>query len=162
MSTRIGFSTSKTSWISRIIRWFTLGSSSHVFFIYFDTDWKRDMVMEATQGGFKITPFSQHAGGTIKIVTPKFSIEEGLTKAVDWLGEGYDYAGLFGMAWVEFGRWLGRKWRNPLRSSKTMFCSEAVARAMIESKYPGVMEWDPQSIDPEMLLEFFLKEQTSL
>ena len=157
MSTRIGFSTSKTSWISKIIRWFTHGQVSHTFFIYFDTDWNRDMVMEATEGGFKITPFSQH-GGIVKIVTPKYSVEKGLAEAVDWLGDGYDYVGLFGMMWVEFGRWLKRKWRTPLRSSKTMFCSEAVARVMQDTQYPGTGTWDPQSIDPEMLLEFFEKE----
>jgi hypothetical protein len=160
MSTRVGFSTSKTSWVSAIIRWFTGGKSSHVFLVYWDVDFERDMVMEATQGGFKITPFSHH-GGLVKVVTPKFPVEVGLRKAVDWLGEEYDYAGLLGMAWVELGRWLRRKWRNPWRSAKAMFCSEAVARVMQESSYPGTENWDPQSIDPEMLLAFFLKEEAS-
>jgi hypothetical protein len=118
------------------------------------------MVMEATQGGIKITPFSQHEGSTIKVFTPKYPLDAGLAKAVDWLGEGYDYMGLFGMAWVEFGRWLGRKWRNPLRSSKTMFCSEFVVRVMQEVKYVGAMSWDSQSTDPEVVFEFFEKEQT--
>ena len=67
--------------------------------------------------------------------------------------------GLFGMIWVELGRWLKRKWKNPWRSSKTMFCSEAVARVMVDSEYPGTKGWDVQSIDPEMLIEFFEKEQ---
>lgn len=157
MSTRIGFSTSKTSFVSKAIRWFTSGASSHVFLIYYDVDFGRDMVMEATQGGFKITPFSRHTA--IKVVEPKYPIENGLASAVDWLGAEYDYAGLFGMAWVELGRWLKRKWRNPSRSSSAMFCSEAVARVMIESNYPGTTTWDAQSIDPEMLMDFFEREQ---
>jgi len=162
MSTRIGFTTSKTSWISRIIRWFTAGRSSHTFVVYHDVDFERDMIMEATEGGFKITPFSRYESSLVAIFTPKYSIEVGLRKSVDWLGEGYDYAGLFGMAWVELGRWLKRKWRNPWRDSKTMFCSEAVARIMIDSDYPGTKGWDPQSIDPEMLLDFFEKERAAL
>jgi hypothetical protein len=158
MSNRIGFSTSKTSWISRIIRWFTGGKSSHTAVVYWDTDFERDMIMGATDGGFKITPFSHYEKSLVAIYTPKYPIDVGLKKAVDWLGEGYDYGGLFGMAWVELGRWLKRKWRNPWRDSKTMFCSEAVARIM-DSGYPGTKGWDAQSIDPEMLIEFFEKEQ---
>lgn len=161
MSTRIGFSTSKTSWVSRIIRWFTSGRSSHVFFIYWDVDFDREMVMEATQGGFRIVPFTHYENSIVKIVEPRYSFETGFNNAIDWLGEGYDYAGLFGMAWVELGRWLGRKWRNPLRSGTTMFCSEVVARVMLESEYPGTEGWDPQSIDPEMLIEFFEKEENT-
>ena len=39
-----------------------------------------------------------------------------------------------------------------------MFCSEAIARVMKESNYPGTEDWDPESIDPEILIEFFEKE----
>ena len=161
MATRIGFSTSKTSWVSKIIRWFTDGRASHCFFIYRDTDWNRDMVLESTQGGYKTTPFENYKSSLIAEFTPKYDIEVGLAKSIDWLGEGYDYKGLFGMAWVELGRWLRRKWVNPWRGADTMFCSEAVARVLIESRYPGTKGWDPQSIDPEMLQRFFEKESGS-
>jgi hypothetical protein len=120
------------------------------------------MVMEATQGGFRLVPFTRYEKSLVALVEPRFSIDYGLTKAVDWLGEGYDYAGLFGMAWVEFGRWLGRKWRNPWRDSKTMFCSEAVARVLVESNYPGTSCWDPQSVDPERLLKLFEEEAAAV
>jgi hypothetical protein len=156
---RVGFSTSKTSLVSKIIRWFTKSSASHCFFVYYDVDWKRDMVMEATQGGFRIVPYTHYEGSIVALFTPKMSLDDGLVKAVEWLGADYDYFGLFGMAWVELGRWLKKKWKNPWRDPQAMFCSEAVAFVMIESNYPGTEDWDSQSIDPEMLIEFFKAEE---
>jgi hypothetical protein len=158
MATRVGFSTSKTSWVSKIIRWFTAGRTSHTFLVYHDSDWGREMVMEATQGGYRIVPFEHYKNSLVAIFTPKHSIDVGLAKSVDWLGENYDYKGLFGMAWVELGRWLKRKWRNPWQSSTSMFCSEAVVRVLQGSSYPGAEQFDPGSTDPETLLRFFEKE----
>ena len=84
-----------------------------------------------------------------------------MAKMVDYLGDVYDYQGLFGMAWVEIGRWLKKKWKNPWHSTKAMFCSELVAKVLIDSKYPGFEGMDPASTDPEMLLQFFDKESRS-
>ena len=159
MVTRVGFSTSKKSWVSRIIRWFTKSKTSHTFLVYYDQDWSRDMIMESTEGGYKISPYSKYESEVVAVFTPKQSIEVGLAKSVDWLGEAYDYTGLIGMMWVEFGRWIKRKWHNPLHSSNAMFCSEAVVRVLQDSNYPGADQFDPTSTDPEMLLEFFEKEQ---
>ena len=159
MITRIAFSTSKDSWISKIIRWFSNSTVSHCFFVYYDEDWKREMVLEATEGGFRIVPYSFYENEVVKIFIPKYSIEEGLKQSIDWLTEGYNYWGLFGMSWVELGKWLKKKWKNPLRSSNTMFCSELIARVMMVSSYPGIEDWDIQSIDPEMLMDFFEEEK---
>jgi hypothetical protein len=153
VNVRIGFSTSN-SWISRIIRWFTDSRVSHCFFVYYDTDWGRDMVMEATSGGFRIVAYSIYEQSTLTLLRLKYPVESGLSDAVDWLGEAYDYEGLFGMAWVELGRWLKRKWANPLRSANAMFCSEAVVRVLQASNYPNADTLDAQSTDPQMLLEF--------
>ena len=158
MTTRIGFSTNKTNWISRIIRWFTKGEASHCFLIYYDDEFERDMVMEATEGGFKITPFSKYQTEVVAVFMPKQSIEIGVKKAVDWLEESYDYTGLFGMIWVCFGKWLKRKWNNPLHSANTMFCSEAVVKVLQLSNYPRADQFDASSTSPEDLLEFFQKE----
>jgi hypothetical protein len=161
MATRIGFSTSKTSWISRIIRWFTSSTVSHTFIVYYDEEWKRDMVMESEGGmggSVRIVRFNPASTSIVKIVTPKYDIEVGMNKMVDNLGEVYDYTGLFGMAWVELGKWLKRKWRNPWHSSKNLFCSELVAQVLRDSGYPGSEQLDPGSTDPEMLLKFFEQE----
>ena len=161
MSTRIGFSTSKTSWISRIIRWFTRSTASHCFIVYHDAEWTRDRVMESEGGmggSVRIVKFNPDNPNIVKLVNPKYDIEVGMDKMVDNLGEVYDYGGLFGMAWVILGRWLRKKWRNPWNSSKALFCSELVAQVLIDSNYPGSGQFDPASTDPEQLLQFFEKE----
>jgi hypothetical protein len=122
------------------------------------------MVMEATEGGFRIVPldkFSQQ-NFVVAVFTPKYSIEMGLKASVDWLGEHFDYAGLVGMAFVSLGRWLRRKWNNPWASSKAMFCSEAVVRVLQASNYPGAEGMLPTNTSPEDLLEFFHKERASV
>jgi len=161
MATMIGFSTSKTSWISRIIRWFTRSTVSHCFIVYDDLEWGRQMIMESEGGlggSVRIVNFNAASQDIVKLVTPKYDIEPGMRRMVDRLGEVYDYQGLFGMAWVELGRWLKKKWRNPWQSSKAMFCSELVAQVLKDSKYPGAEKFDPGSTDPQMLLEFFERE----
>lgn len=164
MTTRIGFSTSKTSWISRIIRWFTRSTVSHCFIVYHDDEWKRDMIMESEGGlggSVHIVKFNPNSSSIVKLVAPKFDIEVGMNKMVDRLGEPYDYTGLFGMAWVEIGKWLKKKWANPWQSSKAMFCSELVAQVLIDSKYPGADKFVPADTDPQMLLEFFEAEEAA-
>ena len=119
------------------------------------------MVLEATEGGFRIVPldkFSQQ-NFVVAVFVPKHSIEAGLKAAVDWLGEHFDYTGLVGMAFVAMGRWLRRKWNNPWASSKAMFCSEAVVRVLQASNYPGAEDMAPTGTSPEDLLEFFHKER---
>jgi hypothetical protein len=155
MSTRIAFSTSKESIVSKIIRWFTKSRTSHCFLVYYDLDFDRDMVMESTEGGYKITPFSKYESSLVAIFEPKQSIDVGLKKSVDWLEEDYDYSGLIGMAWVCLGKFLKRKWNNPFCSSKSMFCSEAVVKVLQLSNYPGSEQFDASSTSPEDLLKFF-------
>lgn len=164
--TRIGFSTSNTSWVSAVIRWFTHGKVSHCFIVYYDEEWKRDMRLES-EGGMggcvKISTFNPDNKSIVKMFIPKCSIEVGMAKMVDHLGEVYDYKGLLGMAWVELGRWLKKKWKNPWANPSRMWCSELIARVMLDSSYPGAetLVADPEVVDPEQLYEFFLKEEGS-
>jgi hypothetical protein len=119
------------------------------------------MVMEATEGGFRIVPldkFSKH-NDLVAIKTPKHSIDSAILAAVDWLGDHYDYSGLVGMVVVIVGRWFKRKWKNPLASSKSMFCSEAVCRGLKVMSYPGTESMEPQTTEPEDLLKFFEAEE---
>jgi hypothetical protein len=110
-------------------------------------------------GSVRIVRFNPDSASIVKLVTPKHDTEIGMAKMVDRLGEVYDYRGLVGMAWVELGRWLRKKWSNPWQSSKAMFCSELVAQVLVDSNYPMAQQFDPASTDPEQLLEFFLKEE---
>ncbi len=159
--TRIGFSTTDGI-LSRLIRFGTRSPVSHAFLVYFDVDFDREMVMEAVGAGFRIVPLDKFAkhNRIVEIVTPRHSIDEGLKKAVDWLGEGYDKGGLLGMALLVVLRSLRlrvRRLRNLFANRSTLFCSEAVARACVASHYPG-FRLDPGTTTPEDLFAFFRAE----
>lgn len=153
---KIGFSTSN-SFISRAIRWFTKSQASHVFLLIEDGFFGVSVVMEATQGGFRVVPFEHYVSGStklVRIIEPRTPIDDGVKKAVEWLGAHYDYGGLFGMAIVMLGRWLRRKWQNPWQSTRAMFCSEAVVYVLQVSGYSGADKLIPSTTSPEDLLEF--------
>ena len=158
---RVLFSTQQTNPVSRIIRWFTKSRVSHATLLYFDTDWGGDFVMEATEGGVKITPFLKFSAKNdlVRIFTPKQPLDAGLTEAANnWLGDQFDYIGLLGMILVYLGHIFRMTWRNPFASPHAMFCSEFVARVLKWSEYPGTEDMDPTSVSPEDLLEFFERE----
>lgn len=161
MSDRIGFSTG-AGLLSRIIRWFSRSSVSHAWLLYYDVDFNRDMVLESTLEGVRIIPFEvfQKHNKIIKVFTPDFSLKVGLAKAGEILGEQYDFTGLLGMVWVMLGRWLRKKWHNPLDSTKGLFCSEFVANVLRWSGAPSTEFWDPSTMTPENLLEYLLARQT--
>ncbi len=158
---RIGFSTTD-AFLSRLIRRMTGSQVSHAFLVYRDVDFERVMVMEAVGAGFRIVPldkFEKH-NRVVAIVTPRHSIDEGLKAAVDWLGEAYDKGGLVGMGLLLLLRTLRlrvRRARNLLANRRTLFCSEAVARACRESRYPG-FHLHPETTTPQDLFAFFEAE----
>lgn len=157
---RIGFSTT-THLLSRVIRWFTDAAVSHAWVLYYDEDFDCDCVLEFTEGGCRITTYAsfQKKNKIVKVWTPQCSIRTGFTKMREWLDAGYDYLGLFGMIWVQLGRWLHRKWKNPWASSKKAFCSEGVARVLLYANYPGLEYLDPERTTPADLLEFARREE---
>lgn len=156
---RVGFSTTD-SLLSRLIRKLTKQSVSHNFFVV--TMFGVDMVVEASFFGLRATPLVRVQANKheqIIILTPQYDLTAGFTRLLYHLGEAYDFNGLLGMAWVMLGRWFGKKWRNPVRSVSEMFCSEAIARAMVWSNYPGYVDVDPNSVAPGDLLLFFKEEE---
>ena len=162
MTTRIGFSTPKhfnpVSWLVRKI---TGSAASHAFFIFHDKDWDAEMVMEAHELGFRLIPLDhfEKKNDIVATFTPRSSIEEGLKiVALEYLGTMYDYGGLFGGIITRVGKWLKRKWHNPLESSKAVFCSEAVVIALQKSKYPGSETLEAKDTTPQDLLNYFANE----
>lgn len=159
MSTHIGFSTPKTfNPVSWLVRTVTGSKVSHAFFVYDDVDFGMQMVMEAHELGFRLTPFEhfKKKNKLVALFTPVKPIDIGLKfVAQRYLGTMYDYGGLIGETVVMLGRWLKRKWKNPLRGSKNVFCSEAVCIAM--QKSPGYEDFqeDPDSVDPQTLMLYF-------
>lgn len=158
--TRVGFSTPKSfNPVSWAVRKFTGSKASHAFFVYRDTDFDMDMVMEAHELGFRLTPLKhfEKRNKIVKLARPMSSIDEGLRLiARRYLGSMYDYAGLIGMSVVMFGRFLKRKWKNPWRGSKSVYCSEAVILAMKKSPGYEKLNLDSDS-SPQDLFEYFEK-----
>ncbi len=77
------------------------------------------------------------------------------------MGSAYDFGGLIGQAFVQLGRWFKRKVRNPLSSSRSMFCSESIARCMQWAEHPDAKSFTPKETTPQDLLTFYRQEGRS-
>jgi hypothetical protein len=154
MATQIGFSSRKGNILSSVIRWFTRSKISHCWLLLDDPQ-KGRVVLEAEYGpGIEETPWAWFPKDeVVALVTPAVPLEAGLEAAKAWMGEKYNVAGLFGMAWVMVWRWLHVKVRNPFRNSHEMFCSVLLSRVLQLSNYPGMEGRDPQSMEPEDVYE---------
>jgi hypothetical protein len=144
--------------ISWIIRTVMKAEVSHAFFVYWDTDLRMDCVLEAHELGFRIIPlrrFAQH-NRIVGLYRVNASLDDGLVWMGDWIGSIYDYSGLLGMAWVMFGRFIKRKWKNPFNSTKAMFCSEMVLTVLKCGGVPWAQAFDAATTTPQdiyLLLE---------
>lgn len=153
---RVGFSTCRKNLISRIIRWFSKSQTSHAWLLLEGSFLGMDMVLQATEGGFQLTPYETFKSGNdvVCLIEPVCPLDEGVRKAADWLGGNYDYFGLIGSAVVLIGRWFKRKWKNPLNAPHAMFCSEAVVYVLQAANYPGAAALDPSATTPQDLMDF--------
>lgn len=151
---KIGFSTSDKL-LSRVIRYFTKSEVSHTFIFAQKAFFGQDMILQATMGGFHAMSYkaftAQKGVRIIEMVELPISIDGGLEIAADWLSYHYDYGGLFGSIFILLGRWFKRKWRNPLDSSKSMYCSEATVRVLQAAGFPGADALDPPAVNPQDL-----------
>lgn len=165
VNTRIGFSTPKRcNPVSWLVRRFTNSECSHTFFLYRDLDWEADMVLEAHEMGFRLLTLAhfEKKNEVVASFKPRAGIEDGLKHvAREYLGVSYDFGGLLGSIVVMFGRWLKRKWHNPLHSPASVFCSEVVVIALQKSGYPGSEKMVPHDTTPQDLLEFFSRQAGS-
>jgi hypothetical protein len=154
---QIGFSTSN-AWYSRMIRWVTKSKCSHTFLIC-DFYGRRVVLEEGPFGYFPSRLFSAvPSDELVGVFTPRAS-QEALAKAVhdsiQDIGQAYGYLVLIGMAVVYLGRWLGKKWRNPLASGRSNICSERNCKILKDAEEPGVENMDPSATSPEDLLELY-------
>jgi hypothetical protein len=148
----VGFSTSSW-WVSRLIRWATRASCSHAFILIEGTE-LGDLVLEAEWCGVKLSTKAALTRGTtyiVDVIHPKTDLTAATLVALTWLDERYNYEGLFGMFFVEMAARLKKRIRNPLRNSKSLFCSELVVWILETAKYPDAQTLDPQSVQPDAL-----------
>lgn len=146
----VGFS-GGTSWIGRLIRWFTGGDVNHAFLAYFDEDTNGWVVLGADTGGWIQTPFEDlRRNKVVRLYAPPpgVHLSVGLAAMHGRLGAGYDFGGLLGMTWVlAVRRLLKKRVRNPFAAKKNLFCSEAVDMVLDRSGVDiGIP--DESTIDP--------------
>jgi hypothetical protein len=111
------------------------------------------VIIEDTAGGVRIYPRKRWESGR-KIVREYSFIprmEDGLKVAIQRVGDSYDYVGLVGMLWVMLGRWLRKKWRNPLAKAGSAWCSEFVVRMDVDHQIPEWEGLDPETVTPRDL-----------
>ncbi len=159
---RVGFSTPRAfNPVSWLVRKFTGSRASHAFFVYFDATFEMEVVLEAHELGFRVMPRAhfERYNRVVKLVAPRHAIDAGLRRVGQrYLGSMYDFAGLLGMTVVMIGRWLKRKWKNPFRGSKAVYCSESVILAMKASPgYEGLKL--PTESSPQDLLDYFERDE---
>jgi hypothetical protein len=153
---KVGFSTHRRNPLSALVRFLTGSKASHCWLLIQDEPFFGiPMVMEATEVGFRYIPLSvfKARNDIVAVVSSPYPLEKGVHAANAWLGKNYDFLGFFSTFFVLVGRWLKRKIKNPVRSSRAMFCSEAVARVLQASGYPGISGLDPSSVTPQDLLD---------
>lgn len=150
----VGFSTSSRV-LDRVIRAVTRSRVSHTFLLVSDPFFQQLMVLEASGAGIRFVTLDvfQRSNKVVRLLTPPVPLDASVRRAADWLGERYAYEGLFGMLFVQIGRWFKRRWHNPLHSSHALFCSELNTLVVQAAGWPGAAALDPFSTNPEDLLE---------
>ncbi|MGC4114605.1 MAG: hypothetical protein QM765_08345 [Myxococcales bacterium] len=152
---KIGFSTARGNPASLIIRALTGSKASHAWLLVRVDPFGQDFVFEASEYGVRLVPWGQfrRQNRIVAVFEPQVSLEPAMQKAGELLGAYYDFKGLVGMAFVILGRWLRRKWRNPLNTAKAMWCSELVAKVLKWAHHPGVEDLAPTRTSPQDLLD---------
>jgi hypothetical protein len=151
---RIGVSTPKR-WnpLSPILRRIMRTRYSHIWVLLDDALFDVDMVLGTEKQGFQLIPYDRFLKSNDVIMVydpdPSYHLDVGLRAVAPLIGEPYDGLGLVGMAWVMFGRWLKRKFRNPLANPKALFCSESVAMVLVKSAVPEAAMLVPERATPE-------------
>ncbi len=96
----------------------------------------------------KLTPRKKYEQGNHIFHEHAFkpNMSEALRHTYDHLGDQYDYAGIFGFAWMIIcWRLFSRRIRNPLASASAMWCSEF---ALHLNHGDIIAEWN--GLDPEL------------
>jgi len=148
------FSTSRSP-VSRIIRWLTQSTVSHVAVLYRDEALDMQVVLEASTHGYTLTAYEVwlRRNRLVRSITADADLLAGLRKVAHEMGEEYDYGGLFGMVFVLLGRRLKRTWHNPLQSNRALFCSEAVVKILQAGGCQRARDVVPETTSPEDLLQ---------
>jgi hypothetical protein len=152
---RIGFS-SGSSIISSIIKWFTRGKASHSYVVFYDETLGRNIVIESTWYGYRLSQYKKwiKENKVINEFKCKENLSDNLKFMASKLGQDYDYWSALGLA---AKRWFGKLYRNPFRDPKKLHCSEAIVLFLQYSDF--AMYLDPESSTPEDLRLYCLSDE---
>lgn len=129
MRLSICFSTTN-AFYSKIIRWLTGGSASHVYIRFFDQTLGTEMILHSDMPGvvfnlaeeFKIKNFTIEE---YEIDDPR--LDQAVKNNLWFLGKSYDYYKLINWAWIIiFKRWFVRKIKDPSKDPKKIVCVDYV------------------------------------
>ncbi len=154
---QIGFSTTNT-WVSRVIRFMTGSEISHSVILYYDSFLERKMVLESADIGFRLISWDSFLLDNVLVevfpISEVYNPQEGVRKAMDWLGTSYSYRTLLGHLLMIISEKVWRKIKNPLTSANAMICSESCILMLQAIGYPGAIALDPQDTTPMQLLDY--------
>ena len=117
--------------------------------------------LHCTDGGVKVSRRDNYLKGSrlIHEFPIKGDMDEPMAHAWSHIDDDYDYAGIFGFAWVIImWQFLKRKVRNPLMSANRMWCSEFMLHLTYDhGRYTGrIAEWKdmrPEYTDCQMVVD---------
>jgi len=139
--------------------WVTEAPVSHCFVLINDPI-LGDMVMQATSGGVQINTLKTFklTHNIVTVIEPKVDLSQAIKEIIEEdLGDGYDYTGDLGVAWIRLGKWLGKKWHNIFHTKKHEFCSALLTKLIQKARWPGSETLVPDEVDPGELLKFVSK-----
>jgi len=147
--------TASNSLVSRTIRWFTKSPTSHVMFEFYCPILKASVTVDSDLRGVHLMPAFKTKTGVVAEFDCPEQARVSLSVVTRYLGERYDFGGLFLLAWpILLWRWLHLKVRHPVRRTHEVKCSELAALVLKEAQLPGTAEWDPEILTPADILRY--------
>ena len=148
------FFSRSNSLVSRIITLITRGDASHAGIILSDIPEAGHELYQSLGDGFGMSTREELTRGSTRILKEiPINVDPARVLAIcrARLGTPYAYLAVLGMLWVQLGKWLGKRWRNPVRSVHHMFCSESVVEILTQAGFIQFQRLDAISVSPVAL-----------
>lgn len=143
--------TARPNWISRFIRWITKSPVSHVFIEYESKTFGGKWALEAWVPSVRSIPShlaKENVYEEKTLLHKSFDVPTALMELGKYVGAPYDYKSVLMFIPMIIFKKIVAKWRHPLVTNKSQFCSELTARFLMLLKLPGTEEWEPECITP--------------
>lgn len=145
------------SWLIRLV---TRSKFSHAYVKFYSQQWDRWIVYQAS--GLKVNFVGEPKFDAVEDIVAEFGVpvsdEAKLATvrfAVDHCGDPYSLGQAFGMLFVLGARILGKKIKNPFRSSSSFVCSELVA-TILDEFTDEKDDVDPSTMSPQDVYDFLI------